>query len=1462
MTIKRRLLLIFLIFIMTITMKNNVSHAATYALGDEMEINYTDLTTKEGLYCIQYGGHVYNVINGVSVKGKYKINKHINIKGKTTIFENLSGQKKEVTTGEEGTKMAYILANNYNDYYRYSKTKDKNDYTLRQKLVWYEWNKFSNEIKSYIGINLNGEENNKNNEYDPENEIKNVDITKAEEYQCDIKAEATSIESKGLSTGYEKIGPIKVTYTGKISSVTIKDNEDKQISSEKLEFYQNGNKINSSKIQSEKEFYVINKSGKDAKNINIKVLSEETYNVDIWVLENIGVVDLEGKRVSGKDTTGWQRLILVETKKEYNEDEINITVKSKKEGSIKIIKKDTSSGETLNGAKFKIFTQMVNEGSEKEKNYWLAVDNATDSYIYTSNYENATEFTSGENGEITINNLKEKISYKIYEIKAPEGYELKEQDGYNEKNDWVWCNQKVYNITSNNIVSITVENTKQEPINIQGYVWIEKPGSKTNEYNDILDNGEDIITDKVTITLRDKSNNDEIVASNPEIITENAYNGIKVLCYKFKGIDYNKLKDYYVHFDYSKKYPGHITVTPNFGVAEGSKAILNDVPDEDKYLRYSAKDYAIATTYKGKESKDEAEYGLSGLATKFYNEKTYTLENINLGIKELKDPDYTVTETLAYVDISIKGYNYRYYQGEKKPAVPSAPRVRIQIKSDLESYTREIYPADTLYESENKAQELKVYVTYRIDVTNNEQLDIENLYQEKFLNVKNVINAFDKDRYELADEERWTKIGEGEEYAYARIKEDYLNERYYDKEGKGITNNQEIDPDTLNAYNDRYAYIRLSIKEEKLKELLTLGEGKKAREKQATKVQITANHEYTRKDSSWKNNTEATQTHHTVDKVKQEKAAFLDLKLGQNRTISGKVFEDKKVEERPQELIGDGIYNNDENKIKDVKVELGNYEENENGEKGEFKVSNLYQVNKDGKAVIYEYDENGNRKEVLVNSENEKTIRDRIKNGEYGSIFNKAETTTESDGTYSFVGVVPGEYFMRFTYGDGTQTIYDSKGEIVKDEEGNEKKVSSDEYKSTIVTKDVQDAFEKYKDVLSSYDKDKEAGTATWYMNLENHNLAVDDLAQRARISEGKYDITAAILRKRKASKAEAITAETPLISIPIEYTSETIGDENEQYSNEINNIDFGIIELPKTRIEISKKITNIKLTLQNGQVLMEGNPGTQNIAYTTDLDRKTEGGSTYVKVELDSEYIYGGTLEIKYEIEVTNNSDLDYIEKEKINGKDNPYYGYYYKYGIISNYAEEKKVIINKVYDYLDPKISYSSKEGDQEVKTIDVAEFKNKDENILTDEQKEILELVGSIQQETGLDFKEIIEIANWKELYSNKGKETDKSSDKISINAKKLLSSGEDDLEFINIAEVVEITTDKITPANVELPKADTTETTTIGSIGKTKKAKLTVTPSTGENRSVLYFAIGTMALVVLAGGIVVIKKRVIK
>ncbi len=90
-------------------------------------------------------------------------------------------------------------------------------------------------------------------------------------------------------------------------------------------------------------------------------------------------------------------------------------------------------------------------------------------------------------------------------------------------------------------------------------------------------------------------------------------------------------------------------------------------------------------------------------------------------------------------------------------------------------------------------------------------------------------------------------------------------------------------------------------------------------------------------------------------------------------------------------------------------------------------------------------------------------------------------------------------------------------------------------------------------------------------------------------------------------------------------------------YVYTIDNIDLGIIERPVVDLQVDKTITGLKVSLGNGQVLINGNPSTDNLPYVrTKLD-------DYVPIEMDTEILHNATIEEEYTITIKNNSELDY---------------------------------------------------------------------------------------------------------------------------------------------------------------------------------------------------------------------------
>ena len=1295
---------------------------------------YPSGDSRQFVYCVDHGGSVnFDVV--------YEVKDFVKITGNVA-------ERNGVKTPEwkENGKLAYILGGGSN-----AKGYGKSTYgrTNRQYGLWRMWNWWNRVTRETLGMEKyesekNAKDFNDSRAIQMENEAEAYAMGLFNNSNNVTKASISSMVGNTIITSNTIAGPFRIKYTGTISQFDVNDKNGNRIDNAHIYSDASATKqIAATDIKSGEDFYIKNGSNSTLGSLKIKASakSEGVITAKIWILEAKNY-----KR---------QRLIVAEAYPNPTNSEAEVTINIKPYTNLIITKKDKDTGAELNGAKFKIRTVSYGDkvgATSGGTMTWLA--GAEGSYQYDRNVNGAKEYDANT----TIKDL-EFGTYEIYEVKAPDGYDLTQQVGnngdvYDSTKKWVRIG-KVELTGSTETVTVPVINEKS--ISIEGYVWVDQPGTKANDYNSIYDNGESRVAG-VAVELVEKGTNRVIDTQTTDAEGR----------YKFKDkVLASKLSNYYVRFNYS-----NTTITTDAGQkslkqyipvafsseANGSKALADNIPTADADLK------GIATTYPTQGGK-ESTYGLSALYGKLFNSSNNTLENINLGIKKIPDTQYKLEQDLAYVKVKIKGYTYTYNYREKenKNAI-AAPRVQIQSK---DSVTREIYPSDISYSEMNPSAKdrLEMYAVYRIDVTNTNNKNIEELYQEKELHITKLENEYDSNRYELEGLNDKDQNEDFSKWSGSNGKIEYKGNKF----AQGIKLDE-----------TRTVYVQFKIKYDAIKAVLTAEQ----KENMPTKATSSGYHTYTRKDYSWQNDITKPQTHTTESQDRTDDAPYLILKLGEERTLKGKVFEDK-VETTNGEKLGNGKYDENEKVAKAVKVELLDTD---------LKTSHLYKVRKS--------------ENILENNRIEYTL--------------DAITTTGEDGTYELSGVVPGKYYLKFTYGDGTYKITDTNGQEVKftTQLSDGTRVDAKKYKSTIVTEsNVKTALEN-----SSNDNYVE-----WYKSMEgdNYSVAVDDLNQRKDLDNDKVTYT------------EARTAKLSITVENTKFDSTQVDDENNGQNEVFGGFNFGIITIPEQKATISKEITNMKLTNAQNNTVFEGNPATLNTAGVSDLSAtKSSTGSTFVRAEMNDEAVYGSTLDLTFGITVTNESDINYY------GDD------YYKYGTAVK-TQEVTLTPNKVEDNMDSTLKYTDASF-TDGSTITVTPS-------TSEKAKARVEGEISTPQET-------LEITGWKTLYTNKNVERAASttSQTASLSAQRLLSSQDQDMEFVNEAEIAEIsrTSD---PTDTTADKANQVLKTTLKEVdvGEPSKATITITPPTGEDRQtlVIYIAVGAIALAVLSTGLVIIKKKVV-
>ena len=1349
---------------------------------NDLEHTYSSSETGQILYCIDHDGHASH-----NWDATYTVTNYRKIVGK--IASNEYGQA--VSNGNINAEFAYILGGgNYVKGYGTVGAK-----TTRQWAVWRKFNAWC----TSVGLRKFQEDANSNSNADGL-------VKEAEDYANSLGTpKEPSVSGNDVIAPNTNVGPFKFDYSENISSITVYDSDGEEIT-DGLTFTtdkENKNEIERTSIASGQEFYIKNTSDKRIGSLKIDVYTTTIqYNAEIWILDSTGDIN--------------QNFMAASTSVDKTTKHADTTVKVITYGSIKINKKDYDTGDSLN-AGFKIKTSKG----------WLA--GGEDNYKYDATVGNATIYNSGKIDKLDFG------KYSVYEVTAPDGYDLSAQENYDGNNKWVPAGDvEIKPTEEGRKVEMNVINEKV--ISVSGYVWEDKADYKINDTDNEFKEGDSKIPG-VIVQLVNKATNEVIDTKVTDADGQ----------YKFDGHDFTKQVDghtrhiireltitnYYIKFDYSKmqdkavsevaydasnKKLRYIPVAFNSTNAgdiktNGSRAVMDNVAYEDVNLS------GIATTYTG--TSEEKTYGLGSkgnLYKKLYDAAPYyTLANINLGIKELPKTDHIITQNLDYIIIRTNGYQYKYDFGKGgKNYDEHDPTVYWQ--KGARWYNKSVYPSEVVRDSFKGTEGIEAYVTYNISITNTTTLNISELYQEQKLHVTNLEDEFDVNRYTLIDT-NWTQTSVNGTTATAR----------YNKIGSGIELGKE------NTDNTVTLPITFEVKHDAILALLKNQYG--INETTPTKAISTAYHEYKRIDYSWENvkninsikNSDGNPASHITQNEKRfSEALFLTLELGKDRNIKGNVFKDNVESSATNEILGNGTYEDGENKVKDVQVDLldATTIDSDNGIDS-LQPTSLYRM--DG------------------------TEAKRV----------DASVTTDQYGNYNLKGVVPGKYYLRFTYGDGTQKLCDTSGTEIPDDQYS--KINVKDYKSTIVTSNAT------KNTLTGTD----TKNGEWYKYLEGdkYSVAVDNMpsVESAQKDMDGRSLSAAQKTPKSFSASTAMTSITIENTIPTStvITTNTI---NDGTSPDFTGFNFGIVTRPVTRLVLNKLITNLRLENSQGNIIFDGNPEKGNLTGVSDLDYNENQGSSFTRIEIDQNQLYSSILTISYTITITNNSDVNYYGRN------------YYWYG--EDKVHQVTVTPKDVRDYFDTTLTYISLYDKENDKYLN--EYKEKKEfKVEKEDGTKSIKIEKDKQDST----RKLVTINGFNRLYTTKNtnNKPEDCQDFVRIIEQRLLSTNDDDMIMLNTGVMTNVDStscdptaysDKIIPNdaddsqdlnvvetfydNIVKDKAiDPTQVYAFKSLDLVSGTTVTITPPTGADKIslVLYIATGLISLAILTVGVVIIKKKVL-
>lgn len=1087
--------------------------------------------------------------------------------------------------------------------------------------------------------------------------------------------------------------------------------------------------------------------------------------------------------------------------------------------------------------------------------------------------------------------LDEACTQEITKIKKPEkdGYEFKgykfelhettfdiEDNGKFGKDFLKNVRSGIYSsdLTLNAIWNKKTIINEQQYIDISGYVWKDIQSTKQTVRNDFYKDdetdNEDKLIEGVKVRLKNKNGKTVKTTYDENKLYETTTD--KDGKYTFKNVKVNMLKEYYVEFEYNgiiyqcvnkhtgkengskveekevvNNENGQINMNDARGTFNAKYAIVekseknNNVSNSESYvdikpsedgettrtLKYETNNYKADIQWKDEEHNDdeinqETIKSITELGTgTSYLQKTYeklkenakeaitTIDNINCGLYERAQPDIVLNKAVENIQLEINGQPYTY-TGCEQGTVEKNVDKKFTEDHINRTYSRPIYVSDYMWENEeDRTKELKAYVTYKITLTSSGSLNarVNSFvdYYDKNYNVTEINNK-------LEGVEAYTEES-GTNREILTIAKETLPEGSNGDYGGGIVVNCNIQ---IEAGKSKDVYIRFQLDRKGIMEIVESNEQNDNKYKLKNLAEI-------KSYSIYKDGWEAKNIYAGIDKnsapgntvpgiVKTyendtEGATQILLKRNTKRSISGTVFLDNTGDDLKTGCIreGDGIFKNDEKTISGVVVEL---------------------CTTDNKNVKF-YDEDN-------------------------KVWKDARIVTEKNGEFTIDGFIPGEYTVKYTWGNGTTEA----NIVINTKDSSDSLITVQNYKSTIYNYD-RGNYDNQGNTVNNgwYDGQGENGSSIRYSD------AIDDWNNRKEIDEKLKEIHQIEQEDKKVYNTNSstdgiISSNTPVMKLGIERLS------SDNYA--IKNVDFGIARRARQSIKLVKRVDSVKITLANGQIIAnieigeDGKAEKNNFMYISPSENeKGNGKNGQIKTEIDNELIQGAKAEITYKFQFENNSEVDILDE------------IYYKYGLKGYSAINGAYTVKNgdySYEFKDSKNKkyYTKKENVVQIKPDIIVDYL--DNNWPIDENsdwKEINKGKTTIN-ETVFCNNDESSIKNMKVIYTEALKEKyvlpNEKSEMVKFKTSSLLTTTSN-IELNNEAEIIKLsknggsTIESITPGNY-VPGKSNYES------DDSQAEKVCIIPNTGKNLDfVTPISISILMLSILTTGIILIKKKVL-
>ena len=259
------------------------------------------------------------------------------------------------------------------------------------------------------------------------------------------------------------------------------------------------------------------------------------------------------------------------------------------------------------------------------------------------------------------------------------------------------------------------------------------------------------------------------------------------------------------------------------------------------------------------------------------------------------------------------------------------------------------------------------------------------------------------------------------------------------------------------------------------------------------------------------------------------------------------------------------------------------------------------------------------------------------------------------------------------------------------------------------------------------------------------------------------------------------------------------------------------------------------------------GSDSKHRYSYRTEIDKivdRTDRG--LIQLTMDEELMHGATIQITYTIKITNVGEIDYVDGVNKN--------FYYQ----GNSTDTTVVTTtaNQVVDYVQNNLQFDASNK--------VNSQSDNKWSVITADNLISGDLVNSRLQESLTKFNTIIQTEN----FGEKALVPDDGSDKAESTITKTLilsqlitpENEEDDLTYSNMVEIVKTSNTvgrrmAYSVVGNQDPLAEEPS-----EVDSNVAEKIVILPPFGEVR--MYYILGTIVAIILIGGIILIKKKVLK